>query len=367
MKKNILVFMVLLFMFSAISFADGEEDDFIVYTEKAEILFVDNQGVDPNQVYDMEQKVVLLVTTGKFKGQTFEISNFLSGSYVYDITVKKDDKVVVHIEEYDDGSVVVNVSDYVRDTYVYVLVAIFMISLIVVGKFKGFKTVLTLIFTMTMIFKVLLPLCLKGYNPIMLTVFVAITIAIVTILFVSGLNKKSIAAIVGTMLGVVIAGVLAFVVGSKVKLTGLSSEEASMLLYIPQDVKFNFKELLFSGILLGSLGAVMDVAMSIASSVEEIHKADPTRTKSGLFNSGMEVGKDIMGTMSNTLILAYTGSSIPLLLMFMAYDIPLLKMLNLDIISTEIIRSLAGSIGLVLTIPITAAISVLLIKDKIKE
>ena len=363
MKKIILLLMIVIASLSGFTFADTEEYDFTVYTEKAIILFVDNLGSDPDQVYDMEQRVVLKVTSGKFKGQTFEISNFLSGSYVYDIPVKKDDKVVVHIEEYTDGEVVVNVSDYVRDTYVYLLVVLFMLAIVAVGKIKGLKTVATIFFTMFMIFKVLLPLFLKGYNPILLTVFTAILIAVVTILFVSGFNKKSIAAIVGTMLGVVIAGFLAFIVGSKVKLTGLSTEEAANLLFIPQGIEFNFKELLFSGILLGSLGAVMDVAMSIASSVEEIHKADPTKTMSKLFNSGMEVGKDIMGTMSNTLILAYTGSSIPLLLIFMSYEIPLLKMINLDVIATEIIRSLAGSIGLILTIPITALISVILIKD----
>lgn len=363
MKKITLLFITLILLFSSIAFGDGEELDFVVYTEKGIILFVDNQGLDPTQVYDMEQKVVVQVTSGKFKGQIFEISNFLSGSYVYDIPVKKDDKVLLHIEEFNDGEVTVNVSDYIRDTYVYLLFAIFVLSIIIVGRFKGFKTVLTICFTMFMIFKVLLPLFLKGYNPIILTVLVAIIIAVVTILFVSGINRKSIAAIIGTMLGVVIAGVLAFIVGSKVKLTGLSTEEAAMLLYIPQEVKFNFKELLFSGILLGSLGAVMDVAMSIASSVEEIHKADPGRNMKDLFNSGMEVGKDIMGTMSNTLILAYTGSSIPLLLIFMAYDVPLLKMINLDVIATEVIRSLAGSVGLILTIPITALISVILIKD----
>ncbi|MGB3368767.1 MAG: YibE/F family protein, partial [Acidaminobacteraceae bacterium] len=320
MKKVTLLFMLLITMFSAVSFADNEEFDFISYSEKAIIIFVDNQGSDPTEVYDMEQKVVLKVTSGEYKGEIFEISNFLSGSYVYDIPVKKDDKVIVQIEKYTDGSLVVNVTDHVRDTYIYLLVALFFVSLILVGKIKGFKTVITIVFTMLMIFKVLLPLFLKGYNPIILTVLVAILIAVFTILFVSGVNKKSAAAIIGTMLGVVIAGFLAFLVGSKVKLTGLSSEEAAMLLFIPQDVEFNFKELLFSGILLGSLGAVMDVAMSIASSIEEIHKADPKRSMGKLFNSGMEIGKDIMGTMSNTLILAYTGSSIPLLLIFMSYD-----------------------------------------------
>ncbi len=147
-------------------------------------------------------------------------------------------------------------------------------------------------------------------------------------------------------------------------MTGMSTEEASMLLYIPQGIQFDFKALLFSGILLGALGAVMDVAMSIASSIEEVYKANKELSRGELFSAGMEVGKDVMGTMSNTLILAYTGSSIPLLLLFMAYDTPLVRMLNLDIIATEIVRSLAGSIGLILTIPLTAVVTVLLLKPE---
>lgn len=148
-------------------------------------------------------------------------------------------------------------------------------------------------------------------------------------------------------------------------MTGMSSEEATMLLYIPQGIAFDFKALLFSGILLGgALGAVMDVAMSIASSIEEVYKANKELSRGQLFSAGMEVGKDVMGTMSNTLILAYTGSSIPLLLLFMAYDTPTVRMLNLDIIATEIVRSLAGSIGLILTIPLTAVVTVLLLKPE---
>lgn len=365
MKKALLVLFALLLTISGLSYADIEDDDFVVYTEKAVVLTVDNMGSDPDQVYDMEQRVMLRVTTGKFKNQTFEVSNILSGNTVYDIPVKANEKVLVHIEEYDDGTVDVFISDYIRDTYIYVLMGLFLLILVLVGKTKGVKTVVTIALTVAMVFKVLLPAILKGYNPVLVTIFVAIAITVITMIFVSGFNKKTIAAIIGTVMGVVVAGVLAFIIGSKVKLTGLSTEEAAMLLYIPQEVNFNFKDLLFSGILLGALGAVMDVAMSIASSIDEIHKANPNVDKVGLFKSGMEVGKDIMGTMSNTLILAYTGSSIPLLLIFMAYDAPMMKMLNLDIIATEIIRSLSGSIGLILTIPITALVAVILTKDEV--
>jgi uncharacterized membrane protein len=140
-----------------------------------------------------------------------------------------------------------------------------------------------------------------------------------------------------------------------------------MLTYIPQAVTFDFKGLLFSGIILGSLGAVMDIGMSIASSIEEIHRVNPSLTRKELFSSGMNVGQDVMGTMTNTLILAYTGSSIPLLLLFMAYETSFVKILNLDIIATEVIRSLTGSIGLVVAIPITALASSFFIKKGKKE
>jgi len=158
----------------------------------------------------------------------------------------------------------------------------------------------------------------------------------------------------GTSFGVIIAGIIAFYVGNKASLSGLSAEEATMLMYIPQGIEFNFRQLLFAGIIMGSLGAAMDIGISIASSIEEIHKANPRLSRGRLFRSGMNVGKDVMGTMVNTLILAYTGTSIPMLLLFMAYETELSKVFNLDVIATEVVRSLSGSIGLILTIPITA-------------
>jgi uncharacterized membrane protein len=336
-----------------------EEEEFVTYSEKAKVTGLTERLPGPDEVFTLEQTVQLRITTGKYKGQTFEAINVLTGNYLYEIPVHEGEAVLVHMEEYvDTGEVLVYVADYARDTYIYLLGGLFLLVLLVVGRMQGLKTILTLLFTMTMVYKVLLPALLKGYSPIFITVLVAAVINLVTFLVVTGFKRKSVAAIIGATLGVIVAGLLAYIVGSKVRLTGLSSEEAGMLMYIPQGTVFNFRELMFSGILLGALGAVMDVAMSISSSIDEIHKLNPALSRVKLFGSGMSVGKDIMGTMSNTLILAYTGSSIPLLLTFMAYDAPLVRMINLDLIATEIVRSLAGTIGLVLTIPITAFIAV---------
>ncbi len=137
-----------------------------------------------------------------------------------------------------------------------------------------------------------------------------------------------------------------------------------MLMFIPQEINFDFRGLLFSGIILASLGAVMDVSMSISSSMFEIIKIDPTIKKSDLISAGMNVGRDIIGTMSNTLILVYVGCSLPLMLLFMAYDISFIEIINKDMIASEIVRALAGSIGLTLAIPITVFISAGLLNRK---
>lgn len=316
------------------------------------------------EVFQQTQNVKLKITSGKYKNQIFDIENILLGNYAFDVPVHEGDKIVVAIEELHDGIIDVHVSDYQRQNYLLYLCILFVVLIILIGRAKGLKAVITLSLTLIAIAKVLLPLILKGVNPVPVTIIVSIAIIIITMLLISGVNNKSFAAIIGTSGGVLFAGIIAFIIGSQIQLTGLSSEEASMLLYIPQEITLDFKSLLFAGIIMGALGAVMDIAMSIASAMEEIYNANNKITRKELFSSGMNVGRDVMGTMTNTLILAYTGSSIPLLLLFMAYDTPMRKILNLDIIATEIVRSLAGSIGLVLTIPLTALIASLLMKKE---
>jgi len=370
MKKIIssLIIMIVLIISTSVVFADNivsQDEEFTSYVQRAKVLEVNEFVLPEEDTYaEAIQEVKLEIKSGKYAGQAFETDNVLSGHPAFDIPVKPGDGVLVQIDEYVVGDVDVFVTDYQRDGYLKWLVILFIAVLVIVGQMKGIKTVITIGVTLLMVWKVILPSILAGMNPIPVTVFSCIVITVLTILLVSGLKKKSIAAIIGTISGVLIAGGIAYIIGLRVKMTGMSTEEATMLLYIPQGIQFNFKALLFSGILLGALGAVMDVAMSIASSIEEVYKANCTLTRGELFSAGMEVGKDVMGTMSNTLILAYTGSSIPLLLLFMAYDTPAVRMINLDIIATEIIRSLSGSIGLVLTIPLTAVVTVLLLKPE---
>ena len=363
MKKTLYLMILLIFILSFnIVYSESYEEPEIHMETGVVIEAGKVQDEGEVEGYSLQyQDVKLKITSGKYKNKVVDIENHLSDNTFYNIIVKKGDKVVVSIEESGDEHLNVSIADYSRQNHIFYLAIIFIALIIIIGRKKGLKAVLSLGITMFAILKILLPMMLKGKNPIPITIIISIGITLITMFIISGINNKSIAAILGTSGGVLIAGLIAYYVGNKAKLTGLSSEEAMMLTYIPQKVNFNFNSLLFSGIILGSLGAVMDVGISISSSMEEVYNANKNLTRKELFSAGMNVGKDVMGTMTNTLILAYTGSSIPLLLLFMAHETSIIKILNLDIIATEVIRSIAGSIGLVLTIPLTAFISSLLI------
>ena len=307
------------------------------------------------------QRVTLEITTGPHRDLVVEVENHLSDNPVYDVPVKPGDRVLVIKEVLPDGGMEFHIVDYVRDTWLLVMVAAFVFLLLLIGRMKGLKTILTLSLTLVMIVRVLLPGLLKGYPPVLLTLAVSVFITLVSILLINGPNVKSFSAIIGILGGLFTAGIVVFLIGGQIRLTGLSSEEAVMLMFIPQEVAFDFRDLLFAGIMMGALGAVMDVGMSIASAMYEIRHLNPEVTYRQLVRSGMNVGRDIMTTMSNTLILAYTGAAMPLLLLFMAYDASLVEIINMDMIATEIVRALSGSIGLVMTIPLTVVASAFLL------
>ncbi|SFG14529.1 Uncharacterized membrane protein [Desulfotomaculum arcticum] len=309
---------------------------------------------------EKNQLVTVKLIGGQYNGQLLQLPHVVMDQPGYDIEVRPGEEVIVYVEY--DGNNIKNayIEDYARDKKLFYLVGLFVLLLILIGGKKGIKSVISLAITGGAIFLVLLPLIFRGHDPIVVTILVSAAVAAVTLIMIGGISVKTIAAIIGTTGGVLTAGTLAFIVGTAARLTGFSDEEMHMLLYIPQQVNFDYRGILFAGMIIGALGAVMDVGMSIASAVEEIKKANPFLRAGALIRAGMNVGRDIMGTMANTLILAYTGGAIPLMLVFMAYNMPFIKAVNLDLIATEIVRALAGSIGLILAIPITSIIAGLL-------
>ncbi|PKM52395.1 MAG: YibE/F family protein [Firmicutes bacterium HGW-Firmicutes-7] len=300
-------------------------------------------------------KYTAKITDARYKDQTIKVEDVFESSSPH-IEAHVGDEVLLYLELDESETIVYNayIVSYRRDRFIIYMIVIFTLLVVAIGRLKGLKALISLIVTAVLVLKVFLPRILMGQDPIILSVLIASGIAITTIVIISGFSKKSLTSILGTLAGVLVAGVLAYTFSSYAKLIGFSYEEVQLLSFIPQGTQFNFSGLLFASILLGTLGAVMDVSMSISSAIVEVKTANPGMGIKQLFQSGMNIGRDIMGTMVNTLVLAYTGSSLNVLILILAYNKPLVETINYDLIVVEIVRALAGTIGLVATIPITA-------------
>lgn len=304
------------------------------------------------------QDVKVKILNGDKKDEKFDTTYVLT----YDIDnkivgykLREGNTVYVEITE-QDGQVKITVQDIVRQKYLFGLILFFFASIILVGRKKGIKAIIGLIITLLAIFFVLITTIFKGYNAILVSIGTCFLITISTFTVIGGWNKKSIAAALGTIGGVVFAGVIASIVGYLAQLTGAGKEEAVMLSIASKNVQFNFRELLFAEIIVSALGACMDVGMSIASSLTELKEKNPAMTGKELFKSGMNIGGDMIGTMTNTLILSFTGSSLLLVLLYMASSVGVTDVINIEAIATESVCALSGSTGIVYTVPITAAI-----------
>ncbi|WP_455258408.1 YibE/F family protein [Peptoniphilus asaccharolyticus] len=368
MKNKLLIFILLLTVIFpnrilANSFeAENNQTEYMHY-EKAVVTKTSDFSKE-DSFGNMEQKVEVKFLTGENKGKTIEVVNSVSTQLNSNLNLKIGDKVLILENKDFDGKTVYSVSDYLRTDYLYILAGAFILLLLIIGRKKGILSVVSLLLTLGVIIFGAIPMIIKGYSPVVMAVLSSIVISIFTILIVTGFSKKSLCAILGTCLGTILAALIAYFVGSKLHLTGLSMDETQMLLYLPNNLTLDPKELLLAGIIWGSLGAVMDVGMSISSSIFEISSANSELGFKDLLKSGMNVGRDIMGTMSNTLILAYLGSALPLILLMMVFNQSNYKIINLDVIATEIVRSLSGSIGLLFTIPITAILASYLMQQK---
>jgi len=319
-------------------------------------------------VYAGTQELKIEILSGKFKGQKVNLTNSrLHGDLVYDVVAEEGMEIVLAVKEREGKSPSIGVDTYARDKVLYILIFLFIFVLILVGRIKGLMALISLIITGLLIAFFMLPLMFKGYSPILLAIITATIVIFLSLMLIGGFNKKSLAAIIGTSAGVVIAGIISLVSGKFAHLTGITGEASEQLIYIVGSFPINIKGIMFAGIIISSLGAVMDVGMSIASVIFEIHNKAPELNKAELFKSGMNVGKDIMGTMANTLILAFAGCSLSIMVLLMAYDMPYFRAINLNTVSTEIIQGLSGSIGLILTVPITSIISALFIENKRKK
>lgn len=360
--KKIILFLLVLINLTIPVFADTNNDKPVLPSQIGRVesieTFGDIKSSPGGELQQVKQSVELKLLTGTHKNEKVFVDNMLMGNPAYDIKLKKGDKVVLHAEQADGGGTNFFIADKYRVNVLYYLAGLFFALLIIIGKNKGLSSLISILVTLGLIFWALTPLILNGMNPILATVLICVLASVIAIYLVGGLNQKSHAAILGTVLSLSIAGLLSILSIKFASLTGFSSEE-SMFLFSAHP-NLNFVGVLASAMIIGALGAVMDIGMSIASTINELFSSNPEQGIRDLFDSGMNVGKDIIGTMANTLILAYLGGALSLVLL--SNNIDMQKFFNLNQVATEISSALIGSIAIVLCVPITAIIAAYLIK-----
>lgn len=302
------------------------------------------------------QLLEVRLESGKWKGTVLETPNFLNA--YFNIDVAAGDRILVYVDFAEDGSpYIATIYSYYRTPVLIGLILVFFALLIFLGGGKGVRALGGLLFTLGCLWYILIPLLRKGWPTIPLTVGIVALTAAVTLILLTGYTKKTLCAILGCIAGVSSAGLVATLVGILTPINGFNMPEAEDLILRAADRGLMVSGLLISGILISSLGAVMDVAMSISSACSELVALNPKLNRWQIFRSGMNIGRDAMGTMANTLILAFTGASLNTLILFQVFDYPGIQLINSDMMVIELIQGLSGSIGILLTVPLVAAVS----------
>ena len=299
------------------------------------------------------QRLILIeILTGVHAGATGEVRNHFSPSFQVDVS--EGNRLSVMVGQVDDERFDVLLHNQERTGILIGAIVFFLLALGIVGGKKGIMSILGLVFTLANIVFLLIPLLVKGYHAVLVTLVILIVTTVVSLVLLSGWSKKTAVAIVGCVSGVGFAAFLAFAVGQLARVNGFNMEEVNQLITVGFSTELRISGLFISGVLIASLGAVMDIAMTIASSADELVINNQQISRKQLFKSAMNIGKDAMGTMSNTLILAFVGTGLNMMIVIFSFGISFAQLINMDFIAVEIIRSLAGSLGLVVTVPVVA-------------
>lgn len=330
----------------------------------ARILSTDESFIINNGLIKTgEQLCDVEIFQGKFKGETVTGSNRLSGSLEQDKIFAVGDKILVTLDYTGDEIRVATLVDHYRINYEILLVGVFMIFLVGFSGIVGIKAILSFIFTILAMWKLLIPLFLMGYNPILIGMVTTIILVCLIIGLVYGIDRRSLAGIIGALAGSIVTCFMALFFVSRFKIHGAVMSYSEMLLYSGYE-NLNLTEIFIASIFIASSGAVMDVAVDITSAVAEVVEKKPDITRAEAIKSGINVGRSIMGTMMTTLLLAYSGGYIGLLMVFMAQGTPIINILNLKYVSSEILHTLVGSFGLITVAPFTAIASGILLAER---
>lgn len=324
---------------------------------RAKVISVNNIGIHNSGIYKLgDQSAIIEIESGSRKGEQIKANNMLTGSLSVDKLFKEGDKAWVLIGFDEDGNInFANMIDYYRVDKEVLLIGVFAVVIIIFSGFTGVRTLLSFAFSLLSIWKILIPAMLKGYNPLTVALFVGNVLTIVTLLLVAGFSKKAYAAIISAVTCSLATCLLAIVFGNLFNIHGAVMEGAESLLYAGF-MNIDLTSIFQAGIYLASSGAILDLAIDISSALEEIVNNNPSVTRVELMKSGLNIGKSVVGSQTTTLLLAYMGTYITIMMVYMAQGTPLMNILNSKTISAEILHTFVGCIGLVLVSPLTSLI-----------
>ena len=327
--------------------------------EPARVLEVLEDNSQPDEAIEGRLRgsmvLKLEILSGTYKGRVVETVNYFSA--LYSVVVNAGDTVSVRIDTVPDGRYQVSVYNYNRVPLIIALVLLFALALLAIGGWQGLRALGGLVFTFISIVYLLLPLMLKGWAPVPLTVAIVAVTATAGFYLLRGWQPKTLGSIRGALCGVAAAAILGSLAIGLLHVSAYRMDEGEALLLVRGDTGLQLKGLLLSGILIASEGAVMDTAMSIASAMAELKEKRPDIGRKELFRSGMVIGRDTTGTMANTLVLAFAGSSLNMMILICSYNVSFNQLMNTDFVAVELVRAVAGSLGIILTVPCVALIT----------
>ena len=338
--------------------ASGMDAQEAKITEISDVVETENQSEEST---DFTVKDILFkaqITSGEKTGESVDAIQSINSYFILKPQeVAVGDKVILYEfkDEYYGTDWVFG--EFIRVQPLLVLGVVFALLLILFGRAKGLQTLVSLVFTIAAVFYVFVPAILSGYNIYLWTMIVGTYIIFMTLLIVSGISIKTAVASIGCLSGMLFSAAMFFVMDYFLKLTGVIDQDSVFLLMMNPERPIDLKGVIFGAIVIGAIGAIMDVAMSISSALYEMKEKYAANSFAQLVSSGLTIGRDIMGTMANTLVLAYIGSSLSVVLLMITYNPSLLDLLNREMVIVEILQALIGSLSILMTLPLTAVVA----------
>lgn len=348
---SLIVIVVCLFIFNNNTFNTNQT------LIKARVKKVDNSDVQQASIAKIGfQRLSVVILEGKHKGKKITASNGLRGKPSLDNFYKTGDKILIALNKKGNELVAAQAVDRLRHNWTLLLFAIFIVLLLIYGGNIGIKALFSFVASLYVIWKILIPGLMNGNNPLLFSSLILVILSAIVLFSVAGFTKKGFSAFSGTVIGLLACIGIAMFFGEKMGLEGMTAPYAETLLF-SGNISLNMKYIFYAAIMIGASGAAMDIAMDISASISEIKSKKPEIDFKELMKSGFNVGRAVIGTMTTTLLLAYSGSYLPLLMLFMSKHSSYTRMINYKVVTAEILRTVTGSIGLVLVAPITAVIA----------